>query len=533
MVCRAPTLNGTPKRLRNKAGSWRCPASPTSPSSTPASRCGPRPSASASTRSGRCEVDVEPRPGGGRVRRDIVAGLQGRRAADRRGAGQPAGARRVERDFMFYFRSNSAMEHQLAVADVRADRATVWAGAEVADRRPGADRRGARDAADQVTVNVVTGGGSFGRRLFFDGALEAAKISQAMGKPVKLMWHRADDARVGARATRWRPAGSGRPTLGGEVLSLRAAPHQRRDRLPARARRDHQRRWPPTCPAGWATSGFAETIFALTQEVPYDFGVGHPDADRDRRAVQHRAACATSTRPTSACASELVVDQLAARDEAGPLRVPPPSSCATSGSRRCSTRSPRRASWGRAMPRRHRPGHRDPQGVQGRHAPAWSRSTAGPRTVGRDIRDGVSGPRVTKVVYAIDAGLRGQPARPRGPDAGRHQRRHRAGADLEPAPARRPLPRGQLGQLLLHAAVEHPARRAGLRDALRRAASRRRRRGRGGGHRSPRWPAPTPGRPAPSRRTSRSTTATRCAFRPKPSSRRSRSRPPTASKLTY
>ena len=39
-------------------------------------------------------------------------------------------------------------------------------------------------------------------------------------------------------------------------------------------------------------------------------------------------------------------------------------------------------------------------------------------------------------------------------------RRHRAGADLEPAPARRPLPRGQLGQLLLHAAVEHPAGRS-------------------------------------------------------------------------
>ena len=34
---------------------------------------------------------------------------------------------------------------------------------------------------DAVTVHVVQGGGSFGRRLFFDAALEAARISKAAG----------------------------------------------------------------------------------------------------------------------------------------------------------------------------------------------------------------------------------------------------------------------------------------------------------------------------------------------------------------
>ncbi|WP_220432846.1 molybdopterin cofactor-binding domain-containing protein, partial [Raoultella terrigena] len=43
-----------------------------------------------------------------------------------------------------------------------------------------------------VTVEVMQGGGSFGRKLFHDAALEASRISSAMGKPVKLMWHRAD-----------------------------------------------------------------------------------------------------------------------------------------------------------------------------------------------------------------------------------------------------------------------------------------------------------------------------------------------------
>ena len=50
-------------------------------------------------------------------------------------------------------------------------------------------------------MHVVQGGGSFGRRLFFDGALEAARISKAVGKPVKLMSTRIDDMRHGrARA---------------------------------------------------------------------------------------------------------------------------------------------------------------------------------------------------------------------------------------------------------------------------------------------------------------------------------------------
>ena len=95
--------------------------------------------------------------------------------------------------------------------------------------------------------------------------------------------------------------------------------------------------------------------------------------------------------------------------------------------------------------------------------------------------------------------------------------RHRAGADLEPAPAGRPLPRGQLGQLLLHAAVERPARGRGASSCPPTAdAARRRRRGRRRRRRSPRSPAPTPARPGRCRRTSRSTTATRWRSRPKP-----------------
>src|SRR5579862_10066718 len=48
-----------------------------------------------------------------------------------------------------------------------------------------------------VTAHVTQGGGSFGRHLFADTAFEAAVISKAIGKPVKLMWHRTDNFRQG------------------------------------------------------------------------------------------------------------------------------------------------------------------------------------------------------------------------------------------------------------------------------------------------------------------------------------------------
>ena len=99
--------------------------------------------------------------------------------------------------FEFMFRSSAALEPNCAIADVRATSATVRAGLKspIVAQKNIADALGMLQTS--VTVNVVTGGGSLGHRLFGDAALESAKISKAMGKPVKLMWHRADEPRQG------------------------------------------------------------------------------------------------------------------------------------------------------------------------------------------------------------------------------------------------------------------------------------------------------------------------------------------------
>jgi len=46
---------------------------------------------------------------------------------------------------------------------------------------------------EDVTVQTTFLGGGFGRRLEYDFAVQAAQISKAVGKPVKLLWSREDD----------------------------------------------------------------------------------------------------------------------------------------------------------------------------------------------------------------------------------------------------------------------------------------------------------------------------------------------------
>lgn len=120
------------------------------------------------------------------------------------GVARPAlpGERRLNVDFDFAPVSHAAMETNSAVADVRADRADVWASMQLPNYAGQKIALALGIPLNKVTTHVMNGGGSFGRRLYLDGPLEAAVISRAMGRPVRLMWSRVDDMRHG----RARPA---------------------------------------------------------------------------------------------------------------------------------------------------------------------------------------------------------------------------------------------------------------------------------------------------------------------------------------
>ncbi|MET7476574.1 molybdopterin cofactor-binding domain-containing protein [Streptomyces sp. NPDC005648] len=131
------------------------------------------------------------------------AGIRSRlRAAVPAQGSPPRGSTQVEGEFEFAFVSHAPMEVLTAIADVRAHRAEIWFSSQTPMDARGTIASALGLPASEVTVHVLRGGGSFGRRLHYDAAIEAALVSKAAKRPVKLMWSRNDDTRHG----RMRPA---------------------------------------------------------------------------------------------------------------------------------------------------------------------------------------------------------------------------------------------------------------------------------------------------------------------------------------
>ncbi|MET8052650.1 molybdopterin cofactor-binding domain-containing protein [Streptosporangium sp. NPDC005286] len=304
----------------------------------------------------------------------------------------------VEGKFTFYFRSNSALEPNCAIADVRADRAEIWSALKspLVAKQTIAAKLGL--PLGRVTVHVTEGGGSFGRKLFFDAALEAAEVSQLLGKPVKLMWHRADDSRQG----RTHPMATSRVRvayLGDTVLSYKQRHtsvstdlgHGLGEIITAMAAR---------LPVG--DIGFSQTFFHLSQAMSYKFGASSQllsETDKGFNTGSMRNVYS----PDVTCARELIVDRLAARMGKDPYRFRH-DFLRDDRSRAVLAKVAEVGAWGRPMQAGTAQGiafHAEYKAVSAVLVEIDCR----PETVNRPIRDGVAGPRITKVVVAVDVGL--------------------------------------------------------------------------------------------------------------------------------
>jgi isoquinoline 1-oxidoreductase beta subunit len=102
-------------------------------------------------------------------------------------------SRIIEREYRVPYLAHACMEPMNAVAHVRDGRCDIWTGSQnpLAFKYDIADALGI-DAA-LVTVTNHTMGGGFGRRARPDAVIQAARISQAAKRPVKLIWSREED----------------------------------------------------------------------------------------------------------------------------------------------------------------------------------------------------------------------------------------------------------------------------------------------------------------------------------------------------
>ncbi|HEY3470585.1 MAG TPA: molybdopterin cofactor-binding domain-containing protein [Amycolatopsis sp.] len=399
MICRPPTLNGKPKAVLNKAEVLALPG-------VAGVAIIPTGVAVRAQTFGQCidgvralRVDWGPGTVEGQDDESVLANL--RKAELPLAVPKvPLLTRTIDADFEFMFRSSAALEPYCAVADVRADSAEVWAGLKSPIVAQGEVAQAVGLPQGKVKVNVVTGGGSFGHKLFGDHAVEAAQASKAFGKPVRLMWHRADEPRQG----RLHPMATSRlraTVLAGNVLTF----EQRHTSVETSFRHGLGEMLTSVAtklPTGLGNLGVAETVFALTQEVPYNFGVvDQLLTETDQRF--NTGSMRNVYSPDVGCAAELMVDILAKALGKDPLgfRLEFVKSDVVKGVLRKVAEV---GGWGRKLPAGCAQGiaiHKEYKGASACLVEIDCR----PETVNRKIRDGVGGPRVTKAVIAIDAGL--------------------------------------------------------------------------------------------------------------------------------
>ena len=232
----------------------------------------------------------------------------------------PLGAMTVEGEFTFAPLTHAPLEVDCAIADVRADRAEIWAGLQtpiVCQQSIAADLG---LPVSSVVVHAIPSGGSFGRRLFWDPVQVAAQVSKATGRICKLMYHRANDT----RHSRGRPPQYHKvraTLLLGQVISY----EQRVAAVRLDARHGFGEMF--SAAAGAAPAGvqqsignaaYEEVFFKTMVSSPYNFGVGTKvltPVNLDMNTVSYRSVHIQPARSVE----EIIVDEIARKLNKDPV----------------------------------------------------------------------------------------------------------------------------------------------------------------------------------------------------------------------
>jgi len=405
MVRRAPTINGTPRAVRNAAEVKAMPG--ITDVAVVTYGVAVRGQTFGQVIDGLRALDVDWNPGTVAGESDATV-LSKLKKAQLPLAVPGLGSLSVDAEFTFAFASNAPLEPDNAIADVRSDRAEIWSTLKVPidAREDIAAQLGL--PLDKVIVHVVPGGGSFGRHLFHDVAAEAAEISQKMGKPVKLSWSRTDDFRQG----RAHPMCTSRVRatyLLGNVLTYEQR-HTSSETSFSHGLGEMITSHVAELPIAGNLS-FAESIFLLSQSVPYNFGVV-TQLLNEIPLKFNTGSMRNIYSPNVTTARELVVDMLAAKMRKDPVAMRR-EFLRDGRLRAVLDKAAEVGQWGKAMAKGKAQGialHSEYRGA----VATLVEIDCTPETVNRPIQDGVTGPRVTKATVVVDAGL---PLNPRGIEA--------------------------------------------------------------------------------------------------------------------
>ncbi len=122
----------------------------------------------------------------GIVRGDAAAALSG-------------AAKKIQASYDWPFQSHATMGPGCGIADVREDSVTVWSGGQKPHSLQKAIAELLHLPLERVRIVWVEDAGSYGRPGYDDVAGDAVILSQAVGKPVRVQWMRADMTQWGAK----------------------------------------------------------------------------------------------------------------------------------------------------------------------------------------------------------------------------------------------------------------------------------------------------------------------------------------------
>jgi CO/xanthine dehydrogenase Mo-binding subunit len=108
-------------------------------------------------------------------------------------ANLPDGAKALKATYFWPMQGHASIGPSCAVADVRADEATVWTASQGTHGNRNTYARFLGLPREKVRLIYLEGSGCYGMNGHEDAAADAAILSRAIGRPVRVQWSRADE----------------------------------------------------------------------------------------------------------------------------------------------------------------------------------------------------------------------------------------------------------------------------------------------------------------------------------------------------